>query len=192
MALLAAGVGLWLLVGRSDSGAATDDARAVLEAAGCELKIVDAPGNTSDHSVDPTGSSPEWNTDPPTGGPHTGATAFYGAFNEPVNQAQLVHNLEHGAVFIQYGSDVSEETVAQLRGFYDDHRNGTLLAPYPKLGKTIALGAWNADSGDYESDKGVLATCTSFDEKAFAAYFSAFQFKGPERLPPSQMAPGSQ
>ena len=194
MALVAAGLGLWLLVGGgSDSGAAAADARAVLEAAGCELTIVQVPGDSSDHSVtDPEGVSSAWNTDPPTGGPHNGATAFYGAYQEPLNQAQVVHNLEHGAVYIYYGSDVSETTVAQLRAFYDDHRNGTLLAPYPKLGAKIALGAWNASSGDYKNDEGILAICTSFDEPAFAAYFDAFQFKGPERFPPDALAPGSQ
>jgi len=193
VALVAAGLVLWVLVGRSDSGAAGDDARAVLEAAGCELTIVDVPGNSSDHSVtDPEGVSSDWNTDPPTGGAHTGVAAFYGAYDEPLNQAQVVHNLEHGAVYIYYGSDVSETTVAELRAFYDDHRNGTLLAPYPKLGEKIALGAWNASSGDYENDDGVLATCTRFDEAAFAAYFDAFQFKGPERFPPDALAPGQQ
>lgn len=193
VALVVAGLVLWLLVGRSDSGAAGDDARAVLEAAGCELTIVAVPGNGSDHSVtDPEGVSPAWNTDPPTGGPHNDAPAFYGAYDEPLNQAQVVHNLEHGAAYIYYGSDVPDATVAQLRGFYDDHRNGTLLAPYPKLGDKIALGAWNASSGDYENDQGVLATCTGFDEAAFAAYFDAFQFKGPERFSPDAMVPGQQ
>jgi hypothetical protein len=193
VALVAAGLVLWLLVGRSDSGAAGDDARAVLAAAGCELTIVAVPGDGSDHSVtDPEAVSPAWNTDPPTGGPHNDAPAFYGAYDEPLNQAQVVHNLEHGAAYIYYGSDVPDATVAQLRGFYDDHRNGTLLAPYPKLGDKIALGAWNASSGDYENDQGVLATCTGFDQAAFAAYFDAFQFKGPERFPADAMAPGQQ
>src|SRR3990172_4170980 len=101
VALVAGGLVLWVLVGRSDSGAAGDDARAVLEAAGCELTIVDVPGNSSDHSVtDPEGVSSDWNTDPPTGGAHTGVAAFYGAYDEPLNQAQVVHNLEHGAVYI--------------------------------------------------------------------------------------------
>ena len=31
--------------------------------------------------------------------------------------AQLVHNLEHGGIYIQYGQDVPHSTVAQLKTF---------------------------------------------------------------------------
>ena len=82
------------------------------------------------------------------------------------------------------------------RAFYDQHETGTILAPYPKLGDKIALGAWYADGlPEASSDRGsgILAKCTAFDEDAFAAFFDAFQFKGPESsiIPPSSMAPGS-
>ncbi len=53
-----------------------------------------------------------------------------------------MHNLEHGGIFIQYGPDVPQSTIDQLQGFYDQHRNGTLLAPLPSLGSDIALGVW--------------------------------------------------
>jgi hypothetical protein len=108
-----------------------------------------------------------------------------------VNQAQLVHNLEHGGIFIQYGKDVPAATIAELRAFYDGHRNGTVLALYPKLGDQIALGAWVSKNASSPDDANAyLAKCTSFDEAAFAAFFDAFQFKGPERFPASSMLPG--
>ena len=49
------------------------------------------------------------------------------------------------AIYIFYGDEVPEATVEQLLEFYDDHENGTVLAPYPKLGDKIALGAWVTD-----------------------------------------------
>jgi hypothetical protein len=97
-------------------------------------------------------------------------------------------------VFIQYGARVPEETVNQLHDFYNQHRNGTLLAPLPNLGETIALGVWvTPERAGEGSDRGVgyLAKCTSFDQEAFAAFFDEFQFKGPERFPPELLAPGT-
>lgn len=188
--VLAATVLLYALGGPSSS-AAPGDARAALEAAGCTLTEVAAPENAADHSdvPSPDSVSRDWNTDPPTGGPHYRETLVYGAYDEPVEQARLIHNLEHGAVFVQYGDDVPPATVAELRAFYDADPNGLVLAPYPSLGASVALGAWNDDGGGRGT--GRLAVCPGFDESAFAAFLSAYRFRGPERFAPDSMAPGS-
>ena len=190
-------LGFVYLESGSGGGTSSDDARAALTAAGCELVVKPGVLNASDHSdfPDPGATSPKWNTDPPTSGPHYGVTVIYGAYPEPVEIGMLVHNLEHGAVFILYGDDVPESTVAQLQAFYDAHKNGTVLAPYPKLGNQIALGAWLAEGlPEASSDRGsgVLAKCSRFDEDAFDTFFDAFQFKGPESsfIGPSDMRPG--
>jgi hypothetical protein len=197
--LLVAVAGGFLLLGAGGDSASSDDARAALTAAGCTLEVKPAIVNVSDHSdfPDPGVTSPKWNTDPPTSGPHYGVTLIYGAYTEPIDVGRVLHNLEHGAVYILYGDDVPDTTVAQIRAFYDQHQNGTILAPYPKLGDKIALGAWLAEGlPEAASDRGsgVLAKCTSFDEDAFAAFLSAFQYKGPESfiVRPSDMEPGEQ
>ena len=64
----------------------------------------------------------------------TQSPAIWARYTKPLYPAQVVHNLEHGGIFIQYGKDVPQATVDQLKGFYDEHLNGTLLAPLPKLG----------------------------------------------------------
>jgi uncharacterized protein DUF3105 len=169
-----------------------EEVRTALRQAGCTLQV--AEGVPGRHSLGPDDTSPQWNTDPPTSGPHFGfdasgnnGTAIWGAYEEPVQLARVVHNLEHGGVYIFYGDDVPENVVAQLRSFYDDHERGTVLAPLPRLGDEIALGAWVAE-GDEEN--GYLAKCSSFDEEAYSAFFDAFQFRGPERYPASQLLPG--
>lgn len=188
LAILAVAIGLVVLAG-NDEGAG--DARAALEEAGCALTVVKALDNEANHSDVPTpDTKPDWNTFPPTNGPHFGVTAIFGAYDTPLEQTRVVHNLEHGAVYIQYGSDVPAATVAELRSFYDEHRNGTLLAPLPELGQTIALGAWVAPDGGYRRGQGYLAECETFDRTAYEAFFDAYQFKGPERFPPSAMQPG--
>ena len=139
----------------------------------------------------PTGTSPLWNTNPPTSGPHYEIPAVYGSYTAPLNLAQLVHNLEHGGIYILYGPGVPDATVAQLQSFYDNHTRGTILAPLPSLGNKIAHGAWTTkDANDPTNGTAHLAKCTSFDEKAFGTFFDDFQFQGPERFPPNTLLPG--
>ena len=171
-------------------GGGSSDARASLESAGCTLSATPAlPGN---HTVtSPTGMSKRWNTTPPTSGPHYPVPVVYGSYDEPVNEAQLVHNLEHGAIAVQFGKDVPAAAVRQLKSFVQAHSRGTVLAPYPALGDKIALGAWVTESPSQPS-KGTayLAKCTAFDAAAFSAFFDAYQFQGPERFPADTMLPG--
>jgi uncharacterized protein DUF3105 len=191
LAALAAVVVIVALLGLGGGGPSPEEVRADLVAAGCTLQAVKAqPGN---HSL-AEDETAKWNTDPPTNGPHFGfdrnqalGTVIWGSYTEPLQLARVVHNLEHGGVYIFYGDEVPEPVVEQLRAFYERHQNGTLLAPYPKLGDRIALGAWVADG---EEGKGYLAKCTAFDEGAFSTFFDAFQFKGPERFPAGSLLPG--
>jgi hypothetical protein len=184
-AAVAAVLGLAALsLGGGDPSAA--DARTALEDAGCSFRTTDAlPG---EHSVEQPGDTDRtWNTDPPTSGPHYGIAAIFGIYEEPLETARVVHNLEHGGIFILYGDDVPDATVDQLRSFYDDHQTGTVMAPLPKLAKRFALGAWVSDG---EGGNAYLAKCAKFDENALSTFFRAFQFQGPERYDPSQIQPG--
>ena len=195
LVVIAAVLGYVLFAGGSSSvGGGTSPAEAAkqLEASGCTVKSVKAlPSN--DHSVlTPEGTSTRWNTVPPTSGPHYSQPAIWGSYSEPLFPAQVVHNLEHGGIFIQYGPDVPQSTIDQLQGFYDQHKNGTLLAPLPSLGSDIALGVWTT-KGPSSPDDGTayLVKCTDFDDAAFAAFFDANQFHGPERFPMSSLLPGA-
>jgi len=171
---------------------ASADAPKLLETAGCTVQAVKSlPSN--DHSVlVATGTSKKWNTNPPTSGPHYAVPLVWGAYTDPVNLAQLVHNLEHGGIYMLYGKDVPSSTVDELRTFYDKHTEATVLAPLPRLGNKIALGAWTTNNAN-QPNNGIarLVKCTSFDEKAYSAFFAAYQGKGPERFPMSSLLPGS-
>ena len=170
-------------------GGSAGEARAALTAAGCTLREVPAAKSATHVERD---AKPKWNTDPPTNGPHYGGTIVYGIYDEPVPQIEIVHNLEHGAVYVQYGDDVPDATVTQLEEYYRDDPQGLIVAPYPKLGDKIALGAWNEpkEGEDDVEKKGYLARCPRFDENAFDKFRDAFQYKGPERFPPEELRPG--
>jgi Protein of unknown function (DUF3105) len=180
-------VAIGMVVGFGGGGT---DAAAALDSAGCTLTT--KPALRGVHSITtPTGTSKLWNTSPPTSGPHYAVPAVWGAYTEPLNTAQVVHNLEHGGIYILYGPRVPEATVAQLRSFYEDHTRGTLLAPLPSLGNRIALGAWTTkDANDPTNGTAHLAKCRAFDEDAFGAFFDEFQFQGPERFPADTLLPG--
>lgn len=174
------------LLGLFGGGADAATAQTKLESAGCTFQKVKALEGA--HSVrQPGGTSDKWNTDPPTTGPHFGIAAIFGIYEEELEIARVIHNLEHGGIFIMYGEDVPEATVDELRAFYDDHKTGTIMAPLDRLGDEFALGAWVVD-GDVDS--GFLAKCTEFDEGAVSAFFRSLQFRGPERFDPSQLQPG--
>ena len=169
-------------------GAKTDTAglRTALKNSGCTLQV--APALEGAHSItDPSQTSPVWNTDPPTSGPHYAVAAIFGIYEDELEMARVVHNLEHGGIYILYGKDVPDATVEQLRTFYEDHKTGTIMAPLDRLGDKFALGAWVVDG---DTHNGFLAKCTSFDEDTTATFFRSLQFRGPERFDPSQLQPG--
>ena len=181
-------LGVFFLAGGDD-----EDLAATMQAAGCQLRSVQAQPGDHTAELDAT-SDPKWNTDPPTSGPHYPIPAVYGEYDTPLKIAQVVHNLEHGAVSVLYGPQVPDETVQQLRDFYNEDTTGVLLSPYAKLGDKIALGAWTVPDDFQPGDTdGVayLATCSAFDEGAFSSFRDELRFRGPERFPPDSLQPGN-
>jgi len=176
------------LLGRVGGGGGPDEEalRTKLESAGCTLESAKALEGA--HSVAQAGGrSEKWNTDPPTTGPHYGIAAIFGIYEDELEVARVVHNLEHGGIYILYGDEVPAATVDELRAFYDDHKTGTIMAPLDRLGDEFALGAWVVDG---DTDSGFLAKCSEFDEDATSSFFGALQFRGPERFDPADLQPG--
>jgi hypothetical protein len=82
---------------------------------------------------------------PPVGGPHAAAWADCtgSVYAAAVPAENAVHALEHGAVWITYdpalaGADDVATLTALVQGTY-----GLMLSPYPDLGSTVSLQAWN-------------------------------------------------
>jgi hypothetical protein len=187
-AVLAAGIVALVVVGFSGGGSATS-AQSALEAAGCTLKSY--PGVSRQHISDPNARPKSWNSFPPTSGPHYSTPAVYGFYSQPLQLARVLHNLEHGGVYMLYGSKVPADTVQKLRTVYDRDPRGLVVAPLPELGKTIALGAWTSPNpGSAQVGTGHLAKCTAVNEKAFDAFIKAFRGRGPEGEPLNALQPG--
>ena len=145
----------------------------------------------------------KYNSFPPTSGPHYPpgnlAPAVWNFYDSPVPLTMSTHNLEHGGIVIQYG-DVGEETVKDIQSFYQDDPYGLVVAPYPRLGKKIAVTAWNepgyarnqSEPGEVDAGNGYVMTCTQWDADAAAKFRDERRNKAGERYPSVQdMAPGS-
>ena len=160
--MLAAAVVLALGVGRGDSAV-------------CELARF--PEQDGAHVAAPPPDH-EYNSFPPTSGPSSDTPLVWGAYEEPVAQFRVVHNLLHGGVAVQYGAEVPDETVERLRAWYAADPDGVVLAPLPALDDRIALTAWTQ-----------LATCAAFVERQFTSFRGRHRFNGPERPPRESLRP---
>jgi hypothetical protein len=117
----------------------------------------------------------EYNSIPATSGLHNNQTAIWNLYDEPVPQINYVHNLEHGGVVVQYGSEVPETAVTQIADWYQEDTNGLIVAPLaeelqeedPELADKVVLTSWTH-----------MMTCTSFDEGAFDGFVD--DFRGPQ------------
>lgn len=195
--LLVGGVGLVVIVVvvaviALSGGSSTGGPGAALAAAGCEL-FQPAPSQVTadnNHVLElPEGF--EYNTFPPSQGPHHPETLLFNLYPEPVEQLNLVHNLEHGGMYVQYGDQTSAEDIAAIGAWWEADPNGLVIAPLPELGDTIALGAWTTpEESNYEDSVGRLAYCKGFDQAAFDAFKDAYRGSGPERIPLSALTPG--
>ena len=90
---------------------------------------------------------------PPAAGDHNGAPQNCAVYTEPIAPEHALHSLEHGAVWVTYNEQASDEDVEalteQVEG--DQYR---LLSPVPDQESPVQLTAWGrtleVDSADDE------------------------------------------
>ena len=161
--------------GSSNAKAAIDTIRAQ----GCQYHKYPAQPRTPHYSTLNPSPPPQWNSFPPTSGRHYYQPVPFGLYTEVMPEIRLVHNLEHGAVILQYGDKVPQAQVQQINTWYQQDANAIVVAPLPKLGDKVALTAWT----DWTE-------CTGFNLKAANAFRKAFRYHAPEQFPKSYLAPG--
>jgi hypothetical protein len=160
---------------------------------------VDGPGDCQRQTFDALEANhvpelPEdydYNSIPATSGFHNNQTAIWNLYDEPVPQINYVHNLEHGGVVVQYGSEVPDTAITQVGDWYQEDTNGLIVAPLapeleeeePDLADKLVLTSWTH-----------MLTCTTFDEGAFDDFVDDFrgpQGDAPEKFPLDSLQQGS-
>ena len=163
--MLGAVLAFFLLAG-DDNAEKERSAVATIRAAGWTYRHPKSQGRTHVPELE---KGYKYNSVPATSGNHSNQTVIYGPYDQPVSEFNYVHNLEHGAIGIQYGEDVPPETVNRILEYYNEDPNGLIVAPHPALGDQIALTAWTH-----------LAKGKTFDESMVDTFVDAFGFRGPE------------
>ena len=113
-----------------------------------------------------------YNSNPPTSGPHYEQWAKWGVYDEPVPDEQLIHNLEHGGIWISYRDKDKQDLIDKLKNVAEDYSVKVILTYRPENDSPIALAAWTR-----------LLKLQSFDEKQIKGFIRAFINKGPEQTP---------
>ncbi|WP_189052949.1 DUF3105 domain-containing protein [Longimycelium tulufanense] len=85
-----------------------------------------------------------YDKNPPFGGPHDGFWAACNGvvYDNPVRTENLVHSLEHGAVWIAYDPEKVRGAALDTLRRKAEGQPFMVMSPYPGLGQPISLQSW--------------------------------------------------
>jgi hypothetical protein len=113
---------------------------------------------------------PAYNSNPPTGGWHYANPAETGVYTDPLPDETVVHNLEHGQIWISY-RDAGDPALDELRTIQSQYP-GTVIVTYRPADDTrFAVASW-----------GRLLTLDELDTDQIYAYILRFRNQSPEPL----------
>lgn len=111
-----------------------------------------------------------YNSNPPTSGPHYLQPADWGVYQNSLPDEQLVHNLEHGGIWISY-NDIDPDTQGKLEAIGKANPGSVIVTPRPANDSKIALASWTR-----------LTKLDSYDETKILDFIKANKNKSPEPL----------
>ena len=164
-----------------DASAADADA-APFDGGACNVRIDALPPVDSPHVAD--GTVVVYGSNPPSSGPHYNSWANFQEFTHPVEDGNLVHSMEHGAVLLLYSCAPGAECdalVAALRAVRDAVpadplcdpaiRTRVILAPRAANDVAVAAAAW-----------GHVYRADCVDAVSLSSFINDHYAKGPENL----------
>ncbi len=111
-----------------------------------------------------------YNSNPPTSGDHLANPAEWGVYQTELPDKQLIHNLEHGGIWISY-KDIDPDTKAKLEAIGKANPGSVIVTPRAANDAPIAVAAWTR-----------LEKLTSYDEAKILEFIKANKNKSPEPL----------
>ncbi|MFA4871661.1 MAG: DUF3105 domain-containing protein [Patescibacteria group bacterium] len=116
-------------------------------------------------------SHPAYNSNPPTSGWHYAQPANWGVYQTELPDEQVVHNLEHGGVWISY-KEIDDATKVALEKI-GRANSQIIVTPRRANDAHIALASW-----------GRLQKLEQFDETAIMNFIKANKNRSPEPFGP--------
>ncbi len=117
-------------------------------------------------------SHPPYNSNPPTSGWHLPAPAPWGFYPSELPDELVVHNLEHGGIWISYKEPNNTQLVDKLEALSKQFPKKVIISLRRKNDSRIAVAAWDR-----------LLKLDAYDEKQILAFIYAFRNRGPEDVP---------
>ena len=116
----------------------------------------------------------DYNSNPPTSGPHFATPAEWGVYTEEIHDQILVHNLEHGGILISYKPGANADVIAKLEVIAKEYGRKLIMTPRAANDTEFALAAWN------HLDK---FSAAEFSEERVRNFIRTYRNKGPEFVP---------
>ncbi|MDA1060212.1 MAG: DUF3105 domain-containing protein [bacterium] len=111
-----------------------------------------------------------YNSNPPTSGWHTGESVPWGVYEEELPDEKLIHNLEHGGIWISY-ADIDEDSLAQLEEYAKKHSGSVVVTPRSQNDSNLAVAAW-----------GKLLKMDDLDMALIEEFYAQHKNKSPEKF----------
>lgn len=121
------------------------------------------------------GTVPYGGQEPPTSGDHSNPVPWQ-AYEQEISDMNVIHNMEHGGIYISYKPDLPADQVAKIKALFfapysrqDFSASKALLAPRAANDAPIIMSSW------LRSEK-----FESFDEEKMVEYYRRNVGKSPE------------
>lgn len=134
---------------------------------------VEQPDKGQKHVAD--GSVPYGGPEPPTSGDHSTHIPWQ-AYDQEVPDMNVIHNLEHGGIYISYRPDLPPDQVSKIKALFtkpfsnqDFQPTKALVAPRAANSAPIIMSSWNRNM-----------KLDAFDEEKMKEYYLRNVGKAPE------------
>jgi len=164
------GIGVWLLTKHQTIG----QSQVLSEAVSISNPVegtVDYAIVSRDHITQGAAGS-GYNSNPPSSGPHWPMAAKNGVYDKELPDEQLIHNLEHGHIWISYKPNTADEVKSKLREIVEKDSWKVVLGPRDKNDSQIALVAW-----------GRVLAMDEPDYVKVEEFIKTYRNRGPENTP---------
>ena len=133
------------------------------------------------------GTPVQYETNPPTVGPHAGSPGPTGFFDTPQEAEHLIHNMEHGQIVLWYDPAAPQQVKDDLEAIVEKQLATTVATPYEGLEEyNFYMTAWNKlpDAPKDSAGTGYFQGCELVSEEVINDFRREHQGKSPEPITP--------